>query len=62
MKINLEKLGKTIKKNVPNTENMKYPQGFLGYFEQLEGYNKLVAYAPQGDDLKFSWVHKEYQS
>lgn len=62
MKTNLEKLKRTLKKNIPNTENIKYPKGFFGYFEELEGYNKLVAYGPRSNELNFSWIHKEYQS
>lgn len=62
MKINIEKLNnETIKLTIPNTENIKYPQGFWGYFEVKEGYNKLVAFGPYSKESKFSWVHKEYQ-
>lgn len=54
MKINMEKLNQTVKKEIPN--------GFFGYFEERDGYNKLVAYGtPIKDELKFSWIHKEYQ-
>jgi hypothetical protein len=59
MKINMEKLNQqAIKAEIPNTENSRNPNGFFGYFEEREGYNKLVAY---GTESKMSWVHKEYQ-
>jgi len=54
MKINMEKLELAIKKEIPN--------GFFGYFEPREDYNKLVAYGKvNGQDQTFTWVHKEYQ-
>jgi hypothetical protein len=62
MKINMEKLSQqAIKAEIPNTENARNPNGFFGYFEEREGYNKLVAYGPYDTESKFSWVHKEYQ-
>jgi len=62
MKINMEKLSQqAIKVEIPNTENANNPNGFFGYFEEREGYNKLVAYGPYSIESKFSWVHKEYQ-
>ena len=61
MKINMEKLNQATKTAIPNTENIKNPEGFFGYFEQREGYNKLVAYGPYDRESKFSWVHREYQ-
>ena len=53
MKINMEKLNQTVKKEIPN--------GFFGYFEEKEGYNKLVAFGPYDTQSRFTWVHKEYQ-
>jgi hypothetical protein len=61
MKINMEKLSQTVKMEIPNTENIKNPNGFFGYFEQHEGYNKLVAYGSCNDEPSLAWVHKAYQ-
>ena len=60
MKINLNKLNSLEQKSIPNTENSSHPEGFFGFFEPKEGYNKLVAYGPIDKDFKLSWVHKEY--
>jgi len=61
MKINMEKLNQLEKAvPIPNTEKSKYPQGFFGFFEPRNGYNKLVAYGPNDEDLKFTWIHREY--
>lgn len=61
MKINMEKLNQLGQETlIPNTENSKYPEGFIGFFEPRDGYNKLVAYGPKSKDFKLSWIHKEY--
>lgn len=60
MKINTEKLSQTVKMQIPNTKNNKYPNGFSGFFEPKDGYNKLVAYGPN-EEKSFSWIHKEYK-
>ena len=60
MKINMEMLNKTVKKDIPATENSKNPQGFYGFFEPREGYNKLVAYGSKNSNSKLSWIHKDY--
>ena len=56
----MEKLNQTVKQNIPNTENSIHPEGFFGFFEAKDGYNKLIAYGPNDKDLRFSWVHREY--
>lgn len=61
MTVNMEKLNKTVWKQIPNTENLKNPNGFFGYFEEHEGYNKLVAYGSSNDQLQLIWIHKAYQ-
>lgn len=60
MKINMEKLNQTLKQEIPNTENSKNPNGFFGFFEPKDGYNKLVAYGPNTDNFRLSWVHRDY--
>lgn len=60
MKINMEMLNNTIKKEIPGTENSKNPTGFFGFFEPREGYNKLVAYGSNNKQSKLSWIHKDY--
>ena len=56
----MEKLSQTVKKEIPETQNSRNPNGFFGYFEERKGYNKLVAYGPYDVESKFSWVHREY--
>lgn len=60
MRINNEKLNALEKKSIPNTESSKNPEGFVGFFEARNGYNKLVAYGPTAKDFKPTWIHKEY--
>jgi len=60
MKIDMEKLNQAVKRPIPNTENSKNPNGFFGYFEQRQGYNKLVAYGPYDTESRFAWIHREY--
>lgn len=60
MKINMEKLSQTFYHEIPNTENLKNPKGFFGYFEAKEGYNKLIAFGSNNDQLQLTWVHKDY--
>ena len=60
MKINMEKLNQTVKQNIPNTENSKHPEGFFGFFEPKDGYNKLVAYGPYAENFQLVWVHRDY--
>jgi hypothetical protein len=62
MRINVDKLNETVKKEIPNTENISNPDGFFGYFEEREGYNKLVAFCSRNDQSKFTWIHKAYQA
>lgn len=59
MKINMEKLNKAVRKEIPGTENSKNPKGFFGLFEPQDGYNKLVAYG-SCNGSEFLWIHKEY--
>ena len=58
----MQKLNQVAHKQIPipNTENPKNPKGFFGYFEECEGYNKLVAFGSYNDVLKLTWIHKEY--
>ena len=57
----MEKLTLATKREIPGTANSQNPNGFFGYFEEREGYNKLVAYGPYDKESKFTWVHREYQ-
>lgn len=56
----MEKLNQAFKQNIPNTENSKNPNGFFGFFEAKDGYNKLVAYGSNTNDSNLSWVHRDY--
>jgi hypothetical protein len=58
--VNREELNKLAKISIPNSQNSKYPQGFFGFFESKQGYNKLVAYGPEDKTLQLTWIHKEY--
>ena len=58
--VNREELNKLTKILIPNSQNSKYPQGFFGFFEAKQGYNKLVGYGPEDKTLQLTWIHKEY--
>lgn len=60
MKINYEKLNSIPKMAIPNTENSKHSEGFFGFFEPKDGYNKLVAYGPYAENFQLVWVHRDY--
>jgi hypothetical protein len=60
MKINYEKLNSIPKMSIPNTKNSKHPEGFFGFFEPKDGYNKLVAYGPHAENFQLVWVHRDY--
>lgn len=60
MKIDMEKLNLLERKNIPGTENSSHPEGFFGFFEAREDYNKLVGYGPNQDQFKLTWIHKDY--
>jgi hypothetical protein len=60
MKIDYNKLNSIPKMQIPNTVSEKHPEGFFGFFEPREGYNKLVAYGPYAEDFRLTWVHKDY--
>ena len=58
--VDFDKLEKLTRVTIPGTETKNRLFGYFGYLEPREGYNKLVAYGPQGDALQLSWIHKEY--
>ena len=58
--VDFDKLQQLNRQLIPGTETKKRISGYFGYFEEKQGYNKLVAYGPQDDTLQFSWIHKEY--
>ena len=60
MRINYDKLNSIPKMSIPNTENSKHPEGFFGFFESKDGYNKLVAYGPYAENFQLVWVHRDY--
>lgn len=52
----LEKLAGLLKQYVPHDKD------YVGFFEPKENFNKLVAYAKQGESgLKFLWIHRDYR-
>jgi len=55
MSVNLEKLKGLTKVEIPNSG------GFVGYFDNRGGFEKLVAYAQEGSTTRFLWVHRDYQ-
>lgn len=61
MKVDYDKLNSIPKMPVPNTANKQNPEGFFGFFEPKEGYNKLVAYGPYAESFQLVWVHRDYQ-
>ena len=62
MKVDYNKLNSIPKMSIPNTENKNHPEGFFGFFEPKDGYNKLVAYGPYAENFQLVWVHRDYQS
>lgn len=52
MRININKLSEA--------EYLTNSEGCFGFFEDREGFKKLVAYGPVTNELKFTWVHKDY--
>jgi len=52
----LDKLVGLVKQYLP------HDKGYVGFFEPKDNFNKLVAYAKEGDDgMKFLWIHRDYR-
>ena len=52
----LDKLVGLVKQYFP------HDKGYVGFFEPKDNFNKLVAYAKEGDDgMKFLWIHRDYR-